>query len=250
MVSLLAEHGRIGEPIVGVSFDGTGYGCDETIWGGEILGARNSTATVSTRVGHLLPVPLPGGDAAVRNPWRMALSQLWMADIDWTPDLAPVAAATSRRTAPHPFATGDPAPGCVPCSSMGRLFDAVASLLGVRHRIDYEGQAAIELEALAESADSDPERPAPSLPLAVRPDGVIDPRPDGADDGRRPCTPGTPPAVLAAAFHRAVALAVAEVVDQGRRAGPVGGPHRRGVPECPAAACLSVTLQWRKVLRC
>jgi hydrogenase maturation protein HypF len=212
LVSLLAEHGRLGEPIVGVSFDGTGYGCDQTIWGGEILRLGQDSHRF-IRAAHLLPVPLPGGNAAVRNPWRMALSQLWTAGIEWTPDLPPVAAATTAelRFTHSQLESGT---GCVPCSSMGRLFDAVASLLGVRHRIDYEGQAAIELEALADSCGT----AGPTLRLTVHPDGVIDPR-DMLRTMVSAQREGIQPTVLAAAFHRAVADAVAEVVEL--VAGPV-----------------------------
>jgi hydrogenase maturation protein HypF len=129
-----------------------------------------------------------------------------MADIEWTADMPPVASAAPAEVRLIRSQLANNA-GCVACSSMGRLFDAVASLLGVRHRIDYEGQAAIELEVLAESSASDPVE----LKMDVRPDGVIDPV------GMVRATvsalrAGAEPAALAAGFHRAVADAVVRVV--------------------------------------
>jgi hydrogenase maturation protein HypF len=131
---------------------------------------------------------------------------LWMAGIDWTPDLAPVVAASPAELRLVRSQLENNA-GCVACSSMGRLFDAVASLLGVRHRIDYEGQAAIELEVLADSASAHPAE----LRMDVRSDGVIDPT--GMVRAMvSALRAGVEPQVLAAGFHHAVADAVSEVV--------------------------------------
>jgi hydrogenase maturation protein HypF len=141
IASCLVEH-RWTEPVLGIAFDGLGMGTDGTAWGGELLVADLDGFR---RVGHLLPVALPGGDRAAREPWRMAVA--WLAAT-----LGPDAAERYGRTADDRWAAVlglALRPDVLRTSSAGRLFDAVAALLGLRTRITYEAQAAIELEAAA-----------------------------------------------------------------------------------------------------
>jgi len=149
VAAVMGEHGLgLGERVIGFAFDGTGYGSDGAIWGGEVLVAGYKGFD---RAAHLSYVALPGGDASVHRPYRTALAQLAASGVAWLPDLPSVAACPAREldVLAHQVATGF---GCATTSSMGRLFDAVASLAGVRHVVDYEAQAAIELEGLARSA--------------------------------------------------------------------------------------------------
>jgi hydrogenase maturation protein HypF len=205
IASAMAENGLDGKaPVIGVAFDGTGYGDDGAIWGGEVILARYDGFR---RFAHLRYAPLPGGDAAVANPCRTALARLRTAGLAWEPDLPCVAACSpgELRLLDRQLERNA---GCVPTSSMGRLFDAVASLAGVCHRAGYEAQPAIELEgaaALGWTQDSgaytfEALDPGPVLAAIV------------ADLRRR-----VPVPLIAARFHRAVAVAVAAVCRAARR---------------------------------
>lgn len=208
-VSLLAEHGRLGDPMLAVAYDGTGYGTDGTIWGGELLAVGDPARF--TRVGHLAPFALPGGDGAVRQPARIALDLLHRAGLPWDPELAPVAAVDTAGR--HVLAQQIPRGiGCIATTSMGRLFDAASSLLGVCQEVTYEGQAAIELEHLARTGTAGSDF---DLDFDVC-DGVLDPGPviAGLVEGIRT---GRAAADLAAAFHDAVVRAtVAAAADAAR----------------------------------
>jgi hydrogenase maturation protein HypF len=147
IASCMAEN-SIGsnQPVIGVAFDGTGYGDDGAIWGCEFLLADYRGYR---RVCHLKYIPLPGGDTAIRKPARTALAYLWASNLDWEPDFHPVAAlcAEERSILKSQLEKRINTPLT---SSMGRFFDAVASITGVRQKVNYEAQAAIEFETMAD----------------------------------------------------------------------------------------------------
>ena len=192
IASCLADNGEPG-PVIGVAFDGTGYGPDGTIWGGEFLLADRAGYE---RGGHLAPVPMPGGAAAIRQPWRMAAAYLGDDALDVAKRNAGRWAAVTAMAA-----KGVNSPLT---SSAGRLFDAAAALLGVRDTINYEGQAAIELEQLADSMESAAYGAAidtGSGPFQARGSDLLHAL---ADDR----TGGVPAPLIAARFHHGVAALI------------------------------------------
>ncbi len=215
IASCMAENGLTGErPVIGVAFDGTGYGTDGAIWGGEFLIADYRTFH---RAAHLGYVPLPGGDGAIRRPYRIALAYLWAAGVPWDDDLPPVAAASAveRRVLARQL---ERELNSVPTSSTGRLFDAVSALAGVRQEVNYEAQAAIELEMLVRADEAGAYRfgitvPAPRAShLAPRNSqfASIDTRPvihAVVADVRA----GVEPGVIAARFHNGLAAMTRDV---------------------------------------
>ncbi len=217
LAACLADAGASG-PALGVIWDGTGYGSDGTVWGGEFL---LGDAAGFERVGQLRPFRLPGGDKAVREPRRTAFALLWQMYgdeiLDWD-HLAPVASFSrrERELLARLLARGFNAPVT---SSAGRLFDGVASLVGLRQKVNYEGQAAIELEYAAETGV----REAYPLPLVAGGSGLDSPSGAGQaemvldwgpllvallDDLRRQ----VPPGIMSAKFHNALVEAITLVV--------------------------------------
>lgn len=195
VAALVAESGLPpNTPVIGVAFDGTGYGTDGAIWGGEILRVEGVRFD---RIAHLKYVSLAGGDASVKSPARTALSHLRAAGIEWDARLPCVGAfnATELRVLDRQLERGL---NCATSSSMGRLFDAVAAIIGVRQFVTYEGQAAIEMEAICSEAPPYDVEPFDSGPLLR---AILADLHAGAARGQ-----------IAAAFHKTVAQWVLAVV--------------------------------------
>ena len=205
IASVAAERGWDG-PLLGVALDGTGYGADGTLWGGEFLwvdGARHE------RLGRFSRLPLPGGEKAIKEPWRMAVAALWCLAGEEAErlhdDLFSRWPERERRVVLQMLQKGFNAPLS---SSCGRLFDAVSSLAGLRDRITYEGQAAVELEQALE-----PDPGAYEARLVKEEDlWVLDALPlleETVRDVRR----GVRPGLVSARFHNGLARAVVRMVE-------------------------------------
>ncbi len=150
IASVVAEHGLSGdEKVIGVAFDGTGYGDDGNIWGGEFLIADYAGYE---RAAHLEYFPLAGGDAATKRPARAALGLLWQLGVDWDEYLPPMQNLCSEERMALRIQL-EKKLNTPLTSSMGRFFDAAAALAGGRQSVNYEAQGAIEFEALADNAE-------------------------------------------------------------------------------------------------
>jgi hydrogenase maturation protein HypF len=217
LASCMAEHG-LDESVIGVTFDGTGYGTDGTVWGGEFLVGDYRQFR---RAAHLRFVGMPGGDQAIRAPWRMALAHLADAGVRHAPfsaRLVPAELRTVERMLERRFRTPL-------TSSMGRLFDAVASLAGVADRVSYEGQAAVQLEGLTAGI-----APAGAYPFAVEQESAedsgetcfaIDTRPLITAVADEACQQ-VDAALIARRFHATVVDLIAQVCERLREATGLG----------------------------
>ena len=202
VAAVAAEHG-VTEPVIGIAFDGTGFGEDGAIWGSEILVAD---LVSYRRMAHLRYAPLPGGDRAAREGWRAAIGYAHDRAADGDAIVSSLSALGADRVGlvRQQCATGLNAPHA---SSMGRLFDAAAAILGICTASHYEGEAAMRLEAAAAALSADPI----AMPLSCDGDMSLDPVPLLAELARRR-QDGEDPRALAAAFHESVAEATASTV--------------------------------------
>ncbi|MDW8104140.1 MAG: carbamoyltransferase HypF [Armatimonadota bacterium] len=201
-LSCMAEN-ELEPPVLGVSWDGTGYGVDGTVWGGEFLLVRQEGWE---RFAHLRPFRLPGGDRAVKEPRRSALGVLYelfgeqalaLLEDAFTPEERRVLAQILRQHFHAPLTT-----------SAGRLFDAVASLVGLRQRVNFEGQAAMELEFLTHGVQSDETYPF-SL-SGTAPPYVLD-WADLIQTVLQEVQRGVPPPQIAVRFHNTLAEMILEL---------------------------------------
>lgn len=205
--SLMAEAGwPLDQRLIACCFDGTGYGADGAIWGGEFLVAN---CQAFQRRAQLSYFPMIGGDVGVQKPYRMALSQLWQSGFDWDERLPCVSACPPGERVVLRQQLVQPADVLL-TSSMGRLFDAIASLVGTRHRVTYEAQAAIELETLARGWIDDVDPLAYSFDIQPAETIQIDPRRLIQMIGED-VIKGVAREVIAAQFHHAVARMVGDV---------------------------------------
>jgi hydrogenase maturation protein HypF len=214
--SLMVEH-RVArdDRLLTVCFDGTGYGDDGAIWGGEVLRATYDRAE---RLAHLAYAPMPGGDSAARFPARLALAYLADAGVAWDTALPPVRACTEaeQRLLASQLRSGS---GVVRTSSMGRLFDVVSALAGVCQRTSYEGQAAMELEAVA--GDDVPATRYRFTWSAVPGDSLVVDWRAVVREVANDSAAGVGAALISAAFHAAVAELIAALAEATLASAPV-----------------------------
>lgn len=240
LAAVLADAGAIGERAIGVCFDGAGLGDDGTLWGGEFLVGG---AAGAVRAGHLACVPLPGGERAMREPWRMAVAHVQAAggDLDGLARcLDGVDAAALRDVARLAARSGASSPLT---SSAGRLFDAVAAIAGVRAVSTYEGQAAIELEALAAAAPQG----AGAYPFGVAGEDLALRALPGpiVTAALRDALAGVPAPIIAARFHGALVDLIVDLCIRLRAASGVataalsGGVFANGLLTSGASARLA-----------
>jgi hydrogenase maturation protein HypF len=203
-------------PVIGVAWDGTGYGLDGQIWGGEFL---SGDYRGFRRVAHLEYLPMPGGDAAIRNPWRLALSYVYTLTGE-----VPTLSGISRREVEIVRQQVETGLNTPLTSAAGRLFDAVAALAGIRQRVTYEAQAAIELEMAATRWAAAQALPGPDVayPFDIRAgdDGEVIQLRRLVEAVQADIAAGTDPGEVGYRFHQTLAAMIATVCQRIAGEGP------------------------------